>query len=103
MLIQLNTDNHIEGRDRLVAHVQERFSHDLRRFSDHITRLEVHLSDQNAGKPGTAEKQCILEARVAGLDPVAVTHHAPNIDQALNGARDKLIATLSTRLGKLQK
>lgn len=103
MLIQLNTDNHIEGRDRLMTHVQERFSHDLRRFSDHITRLEVHLSDQNGGKPGTSDKQCILEARVAGLDPVAVTHHAANIDQALNGARDKLIATLSTRLGKLQK
>lgn len=101
MLIQLNTDNHIEGRDRLAAHVNERFTHDLRRFSDHITRLEVHLSDQNAGKSGGGDKQCVLEARVAGIDPVAVTHTADNLDQAISGASDKLIAKLTSTLGKL--
>ena len=36
------------------------------RFSAHITRVEVHLGDENAGKRGSDDKRCMMEARLEG-------------------------------------
>jgi ribosome-associated translation inhibitor RaiA len=43
-----------------------------------------------------------MEARVAGLKQVAVSDHADNLHQAIQGAVDKLEKALDTALGKLQ-
>ena len=45
MQIQVNTDSNIEGREKLTAHVRSVVESALNRFSDRITRVEVHLSD----------------------------------------------------------
>jgi hypothetical protein len=46
----------------------------LDRFSEQITRVEVHLSDQNSDKKfGNEDKRCLLEARLAGLQPISVS------------------------------
>ena len=50
MLIQVNTDHNIEGRETLATHVQGVVEDALSRFKDQITRVEVHLSDENSGK-----------------------------------------------------
>jgi hypothetical protein len=52
MVIQINTDRNIEGNSRLEGYVKETLHSKLERFSDKITRIEVHLSDQNGNKPG---------------------------------------------------
>lgn len=49
MQIQLNTDKHIDGNQQLAAEVREVVESTLARFSDHITRVDVHLSDENSG------------------------------------------------------
>jgi len=41
MHIQVNTDNNIEGREKLAAHAEAVVEEALSRFSDHITRVEV--------------------------------------------------------------
>jgi hypothetical protein len=41
-------------------------THALRRFASQITRVEVHVADVNAGKQGSADKRCMMEARPAG-------------------------------------
>lgn len=100
--VQLNTDSSIEGTESLIANVEASINSGLARFAGRITRVEVHLSDQNAGKGGTDDKRCMLEARLEGLQPIAVTDTAGTIDQAVDGAVGKLKRAIQSTLGKLR-
>ncbi|MBT9598213.1 MAG: HPF/RaiA family ribosome-associated protein [Vitreoscilla sp.] len=101
MKIQLNTDVHIEGTEALAAQVSATVEQALERFQEHITRVEVHLSDENGGKSGPHDQRCMLEARLEGRQPVAVTEHAATLEQAVQGAAQKLARLLDTTLGRL--
>jgi ribosome-associated translation inhibitor RaiA len=101
MLIHVTTDNHIQGRERLVGEVEAAVQDSLQRYAQQIMRVEVHLSDENGKKPGDDDKKCTLEARLAGLQPVAVSGHGANLDQALSSALDKLLHALDHKLGRL--
>jgi len=101
MKIQLNTDVHIDGTEALAAQVSATVDEALERFSEHITRVEVHLSDENGGKSGQQDQRCVLEARLEGRQPVAVTHHAATLAQAVHGAAHKLARLLDSTLGRL--
>ncbi|MDT8320486.1 MAG: HPF/RaiA family ribosome-associated protein [Xanthomonadales bacterium] len=102
MLIQINTDRNIAGGDALARRVESAIKKNLDRFSDHITRVEAHLGDENSQKGGSADKRCVLEARAAGIKPVAVRHHAPTVAQAVNGALEQLKRALDSTLGRLK-
>jgi ribosome-associated translation inhibitor RaiA len=101
MKIQVNTDAHIEGHERLAAHVSATVEQALKRFVDHVTRVEVHLSDENGDKSGPQDQRCMLEARLQGRQPVAVTEHAATQEQAVIGATHKLVRLLDSTLGRL--
>lgn len=102
MQIQVNTDKNIEGSARMSAYFTETLQDALSRFEDHITRVQVHLSDENGEKEGNDDKRCLLEARLKGLKPVVVSHDAESIDFALSGAIDKLIKSLESTIGRLR-
>jgi ribosome-associated translation inhibitor RaiA len=105
MKIQLNTDVHIDGTEALAAQVSATVAQALARYSEHVTRVEVHLSDENGGKTGQHggqhDQRCMLEARLEGRQPVAVTHHAATLDQAVHGAAQKLAHLLDSTFGRL--
>ena len=101
MKIQVNTDDNIQGSDALDAQVEDAVESSLRHFSDHITRVEVHLSDENSEKSGTRDKRCLMEVRLEGRQPVAVTHQAGTVNEAVNGAAKKMKASLNSIIGKL--
>lgn len=62
----------------------------------------MHLSDEDsASKSGVADKRCLLEARLAGRDPVSVSDIALTVEQAANGAAKKMVSLLESELGKL--
>lgn len=86
----------------MVSHYEKVLSEALARFSDHITRLEVHLSDENSHKEGLEDKRCMLEARIENLKPIAVTHYGPSLHEAVSGSIDKLKKAIETSLGKLK-
>ena len=100
MQIQINTDHNIEGREALSNHVSGIVETALNRVSDHITRVEVHLSDENGDKSGQNDKRCMLEARLEGRQPIAVTHQAATLEQAVDGAADKLVRLIESTLGR---
>lgn len=102
MIIQFNTDNNIEGSERLNAYFTTTISEALSRFNNHITRLEVHLTDENGRKEGKNDQRCMIEARLEGLQPIAVTNTADTIEQAVRGAIDKLKNSLDTVLGRFK-
>jgi ribosome-associated translation inhibitor RaiA len=101
MQIQINTDNHISGRDELAEQVRAVIADTLERFRDQVTRVEAHLSDENSHKSNGPDKRCVLEARLEGRPPVAVTHQAEIMMQAVNGAAEKLKTSLTSTLGRL--
>jgi ribosome-associated translation inhibitor RaiA len=102
MIIQFNTDNNISGSERLNNYFTTTLTESLSRFSNQITRLEVHLTDENSNKEGQNDKRCMLEARVEGLQPIAVTGHANEIEQAVKSAIDKLKSSLDTVIGRMR-
>lgn len=102
MQIQVNTDDSVEGRDALAIQVEAAVEAALERFSSQLTRVEVHLSDVNAGRGGSEDKRCMMEARPAGQQPVAVNHHAATLEEAYEGAAGKLQKLLQSRFGRQQ-
>jgi ribosome-associated translation inhibitor RaiA len=102
MHVQINTDSNIEGHEELAIRVKGVVESVLSRFSDRITRVEVHLSDQNGDKSGQDDKRCMLEARLEGRQPTVVTHQAASLDEAVDGAADKLKRFLESTLERLE-
>ena len=101
MTIQFNTDKNINGNEDFVAPFITQIEDELRRFNSHITRIEVHLSDQNGKKEGAEDIRCLMEARLEGRQPIAATCQAGNVERALSGAIEKLKASLETILGRI--
>jgi hypothetical protein len=98
MHIEVSTDNSIDGSEALTNHIKGLVKNALVHFGDQITRVEVHLSDANAGKTGQDDKHCMIEARLEGRQPTAVKHAAATLDQAAKGAAHKLKNSLESAL-----
>ena len=101
MQIQINTDRNIEIDETMEAPLRDTVEDALSRFSDHITRVEIHLSDESGDKNGQHDKRCMMEARLEGRQPIAITHQAATMDQAVNGAAEKLASATESILGRL--
>lgn len=99
MEIQVNkihaTGEPVPERTEIEEHLEQA----LARFADRITRVEVHFKDINGPKQGL-DKQCTIEARIAGLKPMAVTAEGVSVRQALHEATDKLVKLITRDLGK---
>lgn len=103
MKVQFNTDTNTNGNDKLKTYFTDLISEELSRFSDHITRVEVHLSDVNGDKEGPNDKRCMLEARIEGRQPIAVTKLADTYEKAVSGATEKITTSLDKIFGRLRK
>jgi len=60
----------------------------------------VHISDENSGKD---DKRCLIEARLEGQQPIAVTYHTESLDAAIHGAAEKLKHRIESILGRLNQ
>ena len=94
MNIEVRTDKNIQGGERLISYVRAELMKEFQRYSERITHFSVHISDENGEKTGDHDKRCMIEARPAGMKPVAVTNKAANIDASIHGAIDKLKRSL---------
>lgn len=103
MTIQLNTDNNLSISETFRSKLNDLLKDELERFGDYITRLEVHLSDENGSKNTQNDKNCVLEARLAGKPPIAVTDYGNSMEHAVNGAIKKLKTSLESIIGRMKK
>ncbi|HEU5300699.1 MAG TPA: ribosomal subunit interface protein [Acidimicrobiia bacterium] len=101
MQVVVRTDRGVEGSAELTREVEAEVDSALSRFGVRLTRVEVHLGDENAGKHGADDKRCTVEARPSGMKPVAVTHHAATSVEALRGALRKLQSRFESTFGRL--
>jgi ribosome-associated translation inhibitor RaiA len=102
MKIQLNTDTNVEGSLALSEETEVVVARALTRFEDRLTRVEVHLGNESARRTTGEDFRCLVEARPAGLEPVTATKHAATLDEALDGALDKLVTLLSSKFDRLE-
>jgi ribosome-associated translation inhibitor RaiA len=103
MLIKINTDDNITNSDALTQRAEAIIRSVLDRFEDQVTRVEVHLSDENSDKKsGAADMRCLLEARLKGRQPIAVTAESTNLEGAVEEAARKMRRSMDSILGKLQ-
>ena len=100
MNIQINTGHNIQGNEALIAKFSSTIENSLNRLSDHITTVEVHLKDEDGDKNGKNDKRCMIEAHIEGRQPIVVTDHADDLNQALDGAIDKLISMMESILDR---
>jgi len=100
--IQVNADKNVEVSADFARRVEADVASALARFERRLTRLEVHLREESAGRSTGEDVRCLIEARPAGLDPVAVTHDATTVSEALRGATERLTALLSSKLERLE-
>lgn len=103
MTIQINTDKTLTGEKRSSDFFTSQISEALQRFESHITRIEVHLKDENGKKDEFNHISCVLEARLEGRQPIAITNQADTIELAVTGAIDKIKNAIETILGRIQK
>lgn len=102
--VQVNTSNDIDNKDALERWASDYLNEHLARFGQDLTSIEVQMTDENhAAKGGGVDKRCMLEARVNGRAPVAVTNYAPDQNLAFRGAADKLASALDHTFGKLDR
>ncbi|MGV7208863.1 HPF/RaiA family ribosome-associated protein [Oxalobacteraceae bacterium A2-2] len=101
MQININADKTIERHAGLDQHVETVVNNALHRFGEQITRVEVHLSDNLGQKSADGDNRVLMEARVTGQQPIAVSDHAATLHQAIGGAADKLKRSVDSVLGKL--
>jgi ribosome-associated translation inhibitor RaiA len=102
MQIQVNAaDNESRGMDKEA--IRDVVGAALDRFATQITRVEVHVRDVNAAKQGAFDKQCTMEARLAGRDPVAVTASSQDLMLSVREAAGKLKRKIESDLERLSE
>lgn len=86
--------------DALDSHIRGEIESEIGRFAERITRVEVHLGDQNGPRGGPDDKRCMMEARPAGSQPVVVESHGSEFHAVVTDAAGKLKRLLSRRFEK---
>jgi ribosome-associated translation inhibitor RaiA len=102
MQIQINSDKNILMDTKISGLIEADLHRVLDRFESHLTRVEVHLSDENGDKPGLRDKRCLLEARPKNRHPLTVTDNSADIQTAVSGAAGKMQRLLETTYGRLE-
>ncbi|VXB73888.1 Ribosomal subunit interface protein [Pseudomonas sp. 8AS] len=101
MQVQVHT-NQIEGSARLQEWVSSAVLDKLDLFDEFLTRVVVHISDENAHKAGADDKRCHIEARPKGHQPISVTHKSEEMGIAVDGAVEKMRHALEHLAGRLE-
>ncbi|KUO53277.1 MAG: ribosomal protein L11 methyltransferase [Sphingomonadales bacterium BRH_c3] len=103
MQFQFNSDSSVMGTENVAERIEASVRHRLERFEDRLTRLEVHVSDENGRKGGGDDKACTIEARPRGSKPIGVTAHAADVDTAARQAAGTLAQRLERHFGKAER
>jgi len=103
MIVQINTDNNLTIEQRSIDFFTTQISEALDRFESNITRVEVHLKDENGAKDGINDISCTMEARLEGKSPIAISNQANTVELAMSGAISKTKSAIDTIVSKSQK
>jgi len=96
MKIQVNFGD-VAKTDALQARVEAAVQKATKLFEDQVTRVEVHLRDNDGPHSGAAQS-CTIEVRLAGHDPLAVEQNAHDLYSAIDEAAGKVERAIRRKL-----
>ena len=102
MQIQISSDKNISMHSKLSHLIESDLHRILNRFKDQITRVEVHLSDEDGDKSGAHDKRCRLEVRHKRHQSLAVTNKSSEIPSSVTGAASKMQRLLISTFGRIE-
>lgn len=103
MQVQFNSDSSVMGTENVAERIEANVRSKLARFEDRLTRVEIHVRDENGAKGGGDDKACTIEARPRSGKPIGVTEHASKVDDAARKAASTLAQRLERTFGKEQR
>ena len=103
MQVQFNSDSSVMGTENVAERIEAAVREKLSRFEDRLTRLEIHVRDENGRKGGADDKACTIEARPRGGRAIGVTEHAVTVDDAARKAASTLAQRLERHFGKAER
>ncbi len=98
----MQIDIHAHGftlTDGIHDYVLKRLAYSLNYGDEHITRVNVRLSDIN-GPRGGEDKRCLIELRLKGAPEVVIEDTESDLYVAIDRATDRASRTLARRLAK---
>lgn len=99
MEIEINTAEGAAHSDAVDTHIRDKLDRVERLFGERVTRIQVFLKDVNARKGGV-DQSCTMEARAAGLEPIAVEARETDMYLAVRDAIGKLEKAIEHRIGR---
>ena len=63
MQVQFNSDSSVMGTENVAERIEASVREKLARFEERLTRIEIHVRDENGAKGGADDKACTIEAR----------------------------------------
>ena len=103
MQVQFNSSSSVMGTENVAERIEAQFREKLARFTDRLTRVEIHVRDENGAKGGANDKSCTIEARPRSGKPIGVTEHASKVDDAARKAANTLSQRLERHFGKSER
>lgn len=101
MQVQINYGD-APASSALSSHVRRQLDKAVRHVRHAITRVEVHIRNDKRKRRGADDARCVMEARLSGLDPLAVTHRASDLYEAVKQAAHKLGRAVTRRQARRQ-
>jgi ribosome-associated translation inhibitor RaiA len=102
MIVQINTGKTLNADYQKQEYYTTQVKKSLKRHESKITRIEVHIKDENGNNDGIGDLSCTMEVRLKDRQPIAVTCEADTMALALDGAIEKIKNSIETILGKSQ-
>ncbi|MBL8874162.1 MAG: NAD-binding protein [Phycisphaerae bacterium] len=90
----------LETSTAIEAWVHRKLAGAFHRYGSKMTAIEVHFEDVNGPKHGNNDARCLMEARVNGRAPIAVTARASDLYAAINAAARRLHAALGRSIDR---
>lgn len=90
----------LERTDAIEQHAHDAANKQLGRFAGRLTRVEIHISDENAHKSGPDDKKVLIEARPKGFDPLVVDDTGSDLYKTIDSAAAKMHRVLETTFAK---
>jgi len=90
----------LERTEAIDTHAREAAEKQLGRLSSRLTRLEIHIADENAKKSGPDDKRVLIEARPKGGDPQVVESHGSDLYKTIDDAAAKMHRLLERHFDK---
>ena len=103
MQIRFDVDEHIDGSQELMVRVEGVVEGALDRFQEQIARVTVHLGQLSRRRAGERDMSCRMEAYVAGLEPIEVSHQALTLTEAIHSASAKLEHAVQMAFGRAKQ